>query len=248
MLRFPWELLKSPCFPLSFCFLSFTLSGGGELEGGSEVPTTAFSSPNLPKMSNEDDRPCLAHLGDSVSEFTTKLCQLPWVEGITLPPFSQQMAWLSNHHLCTFLGHLGSRDNVRYSFPCIWSLLASLLRMGARGGLWRPGRMGECQPGSAVAPGTGSALTLTSCVISFLPVALQTCQRVGCAEGEGGKLWGRMVLSLPLEVTAGLGGVKGHGQMASSRERQGGYCWEGEIWLLLHRPQLLPLPNVRGQS
>lgn len=108
--------------------------------------------------------------------------------------------------------------------------------------------MANCQPGSAVAPGTGSALTLTSCVISFLPVALQTCQRVGRAEGEGGKLWGRTVLSLRLEVTAGLGGVKGHGQMASSRERQGGYCWEGEILLLLHRPQLLPLPNVRGQS
>lgn len=55
--------------------------------------------------------------------------------------------------------------------------------------------MGECQPGSVVAPGMGSAFTLTSCVISFLPVALRLARRVGGA-GEGGKLWGRMVLSL----------------------------------------------------
>lgn len=45
----------------------------------------------------------------------------------------------------------------------------------------------------------------------------------------------------PTKVTAGLGGVKGGGQMAPSCEHQGSYCGEGEIWLLL-KPLQLFLP------
>lgn len=43
---------------------------------------------------------------------------------------------------------------------------------------------GQRQPGSVVAPGIDSALSLASCAISFLPAAPQACQRVGGGEGE----------------------------------------------------------------
>lgn len=57
----------------------------------------------FPEMSNEDDSPCLAHLGDSVSGFTTKLFYLPWRGRHHTAAFLPTDG-LSNHHLCTLQG------------------------------------------------------------------------------------------------------------------------------------------------
>lgn len=93
-------------------------------------------------MSNEDDSPCMAHLGDSVSGFTAKLFYLPCHGRHRTAPFLPTDS-LSHHRRSTLLGHSGSRDNILCSFPSCWLLLAFSYRAGTGGGLWRPGRKGR---------------------------------------------------------------------------------------------------------
>lgn len=137
-------------------------------------------------MSNEDDSPCMAHLGDSVSGFTTKLFYLSWGGRHHTAPFLliiiSALFWVTQGQETIFFAP-------SQVFGCYWHSPIGGLRTRKEGTRW---------PGSAIAPGIGSALTLTSCAISLLSAAPQACQRVGGREGEGGKFWGRGVLALLL--------------------------------------------------
>lgn len=154
------------------------MEGGAWRAGRSEALTIAFLALIFPRMSHEDGSPCLAHLGDSVSGFTT-IC--PGVEGIITASFL-----LINGLQPSSLYPPGSLTVKRIFFApsqvfgCYRHFHLGLEQRVVPGAHWHRDRLskkapareaqeeGQRQPGSAGAPGRGPALTLTltSCALS----------------------------------------------------------------------------------
>lgn len=153
---------------------------GREIRGPNHSLLVPQSSP---EMSNEDDSPCMAYLGDSSLWIHNQA--IVGVEGIILPLFFQSSSQHSS-------GHSGSRDSILCSFPSLWLLLESSYRTGAGDGLWRPRRKGLAglallQLLAEVLPFPSPAVPSLSCQLLPRPARGWAVEKERVASsGEGG--------------------------------------------------------------